>query len=62
MTNREKWLVACIEEERVQDEHICSIRLRMFLRDIARKIAKDPNYKPPNYEDTTKDLSPIVVL
>ena len=62
MTNREKWLAALARDERVKDEHIYSIRFLAFLRSIATRIAKDPNYEPPDYESTNtmKGLAPIV--
>ena len=51
MTNREQWLVRHAEEERMNDEHIYSMRFWAICRDIAEKIKADLRYEPPAYEE-----------
>ncbi len=55
MTEREKWVKYFEEELRMQSEHVYDLRFLAICRDIVYKIAAEPNYQPPTFQEVMKD-------
>lgn len=55
MSERQRWVRRFEEELKIQSDHVYDQRYLAICRDIVDKIAIDPNYEPPTFEEVMKN-------